>query len=160
VSTVNGLPFHMLLVHALVVLVPIAAGCVAASTLWVSWRRRLGEIPLVLSALVVVLTPLSTSAGEWLQEHVPDTERVRRHAELGDQLLPWLIGLLVVAVLAELVRREHARVRRLAAGGPRTALRVVACLVALGCLVTVVRIGDSGAQAVWHGKTSSTSSGG
>ena len=153
-STVNGLPVHVLLVHALVVLVPLSAACVAAAALWASWARRLGEIPLVLSTSVLVLTPLTTSAGEWLEERVPDSQRVRRHAELGDQMLPWLIGLLVVAVLVELVRRENARVRRLASGAPRTALRVVACLVALGCLVTVVRIGDSGAQAVWHGKTS------
>jgi hypothetical protein len=155
-STVNGLPVHVLLVHALVVLVPLSAACVAAAALWAGWARRLGEIPLVLSVVVLALTPLTTSAGEWLEEHVPDSERVRRHAELGDQMLPWLIGLVVVAVLVELVRRENARVRRLSAGAPRTALRVVACLVALGCLVTVVRIGDSGAQAVWHGKTSTS----
>ena len=156
-STVNGLPFHVLLVHALVVLVPLAAGSVVAAEIAESWRRRLGEIPLVLSTVVLVLTPLTTSAGEWLEEHVPDSERVRRHAELGDQMLPWLIGLFIVALLVELIRRDVARVRPLSAGRPRLALSVVACLVAVGSLVTIVRIGDSGAQAVWHDKTSSSS---
>jgi hypothetical protein len=31
-------------------------------------------------------------------------------------------------------------------------VNVLAVIVALGAVVTVVRIGDSGAQAVWHDK--------
>jgi hypothetical protein len=64
----------------------------------------------------------------------------------------------VVAVLLELVRRDVSRVRTLAEGRPRVVLSVVACLVALGCLLTIVRIGDSGAQAVWHDTTSTLTS--
>src|SRR5690348_6266660 len=96
---INGLPAHVLLVHAVVVLVPLVAISVIAAAVSSRWRERLGSLPALAAVALVVLTPVTTSAGEWLQQRVPDTAKVRHHAELGDQLLPWVIALLVVAAV-------------------------------------------------------------
>lgn len=151
-TKINGLPAHVLLVHALVVLIPLTAVAVVAAAVRLRWRDRLGSLPVLAAAAVVVLTPLTTSAGEWLQDRVPETARVRRHVDMGEQLLPWAIGLLVIAVAVELVRRDVRQAERLRAGAGHVLVNVLAVIVALGAVVTVVRIGDSGAQAVWHDK--------
>lgn len=91
-STINGLPAHVLLVHVVVVLVPLAALTLIASATWPAARRRLGiGIPIgAFAALVAV--PITTSAGKWLRDRVPNTALVRRHAGLGGQLLPFAFG--------------------------------------------------------------------
>ena len=40
-QTVNGLPAHVLLVHAIVVLLPLSALLLALTALWPAARRRL-----------------------------------------------------------------------------------------------------------------------
>jgi hypothetical protein len=66
-TTVNGLPAHILLVHAIVVLLPLAALLLVLTAVWPDARRRLAGPNALLSLLVVVLVPLTTSAGEWLE---------------------------------------------------------------------------------------------
>ena len=104
-TIVNGLPAHVLLVHLVVVLVPVAAVMVVLSAAWPAARRRLGiATPLVALASTVVV-PVTTDAGEWLERRVPDDPLVAAHAELGDELLPWTIGLLVIAVVVWALHR-------------------------------------------------------
>ncbi|WP_433502372.1 hypothetical protein ACQP04_21600 [Pseudonocardia halophobica] len=81
-TTVAGLPAHILLVHAVVVLVPLTALLLVVESLWPAARRRLA----------------------------------------------W----------------------------PAAALALVAVVVAAGSVVTVYRIGDSGARAAWTGQFSAT----
>ena len=150
--TVNGLPAHVLLVHAVVVLVPLTAAMVIAAAVSTRWRERLGLLPVLAATALVVLTPLTTSAGEWLQKRVPDSAKVRHHAELGDMLLPWVTGLLVIAVTAELCRRDVRWMRWLNNARAHHVVDALAGLIAIGTVLTVVVIGDSGAQAVWHGR--------
>lgn len=96
-SLINGLPAHVLLVHAVVVLVPLSALMLVICALWPQAARRLG-LALPLLALVTLATvPLATQAGEWLERHVDSDPLVRRHAELGDGMLPWALGLFVLA---------------------------------------------------------------
>ena len=104
---------------------------------------------LALAAAVVVLTPLTTSAGEWLynqqSEHVPILET---HEERGEWMIYFAIGLLVVAVVQAVQHRIESR-----SSEPKKVLAVVVAVIAVvgGRLVDVgvVLIGDAGAQAVW-----------
>jgi hypothetical protein len=167
-TQVNGLPAHVLLVHAVVVLVPLSAALLAVAAWWPAARARLGVVLPLLAALGLVLVPLTTSAGEWLQPRVGPSPDVERHAELGDQLLPWAVGVLLLSVVVWLLGRRDQRalapddeLRRPAeVGSARTALlmttavAVLSTAVAAGTVVQVVRIGDSGARAVWGGVTS------
>ncbi len=173
-TQINGLPAHALLVHVVVVLVPLAALLVVLSALWPAARRRLGVLTPVIALVALVSVPLTTHAGEWLEHRVPPDELVRRHAELGDGLLPWAGGLFVLAAVAWLVARRTAATvdggaAGTAAGGGAAStdggvaattrrgglavtivLAVLSVVVAVGSVVQIYRIGDSGAKAVWH----------
>lgn len=190
--TIFGLPAHVLLVHAVVVLLPLSALCAAALAVRPAWRRRYGWPVLLLSAAAVGAVPLTQKAGEQLQAKMAalGNPLIQQHSDLGGTLLPYAIAFLVAVVAlviaGKLGDRERAAARRAATAGapavltsgseaedehegvadaaaaasdavPRTWRRiavVVAVLViasAAAATVQVVRIGDSGARAVWTG---------
>lgn len=174
-TTVNGLPAHILLVHVVVVLVPLAALLLVVAALWPAARRRLALPAAVVSVIALISVPLTTEAGEWLEHRLPSSALLRTHTELGDSMLPWAIGLALVALLVlarELLARRSARVstdaggpgaatavhlRRAAAPGgaaAAAALAVLAVVVSVGAVYTVYEVGDSGARAAWEGKFS------
>ncbi|WP_426513800.1 DUF2231 domain-containing protein [Dactylosporangium sp. McL0621] len=154
-NTLNGLPAHVLLVHGVVVLLPLSALLLVLTSVWPAARRRLAGPNAVLAVLVVLLVPLTTDAGEWLERRVPSSELVRNHAELGDTAIFYAVP---VAVLALVVwwRDREARVT----SGRRTYLAplsvavtgvvvVLALVVAAAGVYGMYRIGDSGARAAW-----------
>jgi hypothetical protein len=166
-SLINGLPVHVLLVHAVVVLIPLTALILVACALWPAAARRLGLALPVLALVSSGSVPLATHAGEWLEEHVDDTPLVDRHAEMGHALLPWALALPVLAAaLWWVVRRAAAAPSGVGGfagvGAVRVSapLRAAAVLLSLavgaGAVVQTYRIGDSGAKAAWHDGFSST----
>ncbi|MEU5261509.1 DUF2231 domain-containing protein [Amycolatopsis sp. NPDC021455] len=163
-TTVNGLPAHVLLVHAIVVLLPLSALLLVLTALWPAARAKLAGPNAILSVLVVVLVPITTEAGEWLERRVAPTPLVRAHTELGDTALWVAIPVAVVALLVWWRRRESVRAetagRRTFLAPASTAVTVVLsvlAVVAAGAAVyDVYRIGDSGAQASWQGQFSAT----
>jgi hypothetical protein len=161
---INGLPAHVLLIHLVVVLVPGAALMLAASAVWPAARAKLGFLTPAVALVALVLVPITTHAGSWLQRHLANnlgqTARIRHHAELGDELLPWAIGIFVMAAAVWLLGRRYGLGWRASApAGPARALPVwvtgvvaaLSIVVAIGSVVQLYRIGDSGAQAVWAG---------
>jgi hypothetical protein len=123
VTTIFGLPAHALLVHAIVVLAPLVAALEILCALWPAARRRLVWLVLALAAGVVVLTPLTTAAGEWLYDQSPQHPPIlEAHAE-----------------------SRSAEPKRVLAA----VAAVLAVVVGVSTIVGVVRIGDAGAQAVW-----------
>jgi cytochrome bd-type quinol oxidase subunit 2 len=148
-TTVFGLPAHALLVHAVVVLAPMTAALEILCALWPAARRRLVWLVLALAAGVVVLVPLTVSAGEWLYnqatEHAPILEA---HEERAQWAIYFALGLLVVAVVQAVQHRAESR-----SEAPKRVLSicvaVLAVVVGVWATVGIVFIGDSGAQAVW-----------
>ena len=181
-TTVGGLPAHILLVHPVVGMVPVTALLVVLVAVWPAARRLLVWPAVALALATLICVPVTTEAGEWLERRVERTALVRAHTELGDTMLPWVIALAVVAfaflarkLLADRAGRREAPVA--AADGPGAArapsgeqqsratagaggrvvslvLAVLAVVTAVGSVVTVYRIGDSGARAVWTGQFS------
>lgn len=145
-STVWGLPTHALLVHATVVLVPLATLAVLLHALWPTARRRLGVVTPLLAGVALVLTPLSTGSGERLEHVVGENALVERHAHLAEGLLPWVIALFVVAVGLWLLGRRPRSLPRLVP----LAAAVLAVVAACGTTQQVVRAGHAGAQATWQ----------
>lgn len=156
-TTVNGLPAHILLVHAIVVLLPLSALLLVLSALWPGARAKLALPNAILAVLVVILVPITTDAGEWLERRVARTPLVRTHTELGDTAI-WVA--LPVAVLALLVwwraRETTAKPRRTFLAPASTAVTVVLAVLSVAAagaaVFDVYRIGDSGAQATWQGQ--------
>jgi hypothetical protein len=175
-TTVNGLPAHILLVHAIVVLLPLAALLLVLSALWPAVRRKVAGLNAILSVLVVVLVPITTEAGEWLERRVASTPLVRTHTELGDTALYVAIPVAVLAVVVWWRRRESLQGRTsdtTSAGSTAVSTRHRTFLAPASTAVTVAitvlsiaaagaawydvyRIGDSGAQATWQGQFSSS----
>ncbi len=147
-STINGLPAHVLLVHFLVVLAPLTALLAILCALWPAARRRLVWLVVVLAVGCLVLTPLTTEAGEWLEHHSDRTPLLHVHTELGDTMIYVAVALVVAAALLGFV---HLRTDR-ATPPHKGVVAVIAALVVvigIGTVVQVYRIGDSGAQSVW-----------
>jgi len=148
-TTISGIPAHALLVHAIVVLAPLAAFLEILCAFWPAARRRLVWLVLALAAVTLVLTPLTTSAGEWLlQQGGPPRPILAEHVERGEWMIYFSVAMLIVAVLLAALHWAEGRSDK-----PRKAaaavLAVVSLVVGVSSIVTVVRIGDAGAQAVW-----------
>ncbi len=163
-DTFFGLPLHPFIVHATEVLVPLAAVLVLLTAVWPRARRWAGYLPAAVAVVALVLVPISKESGESLEARVGENGLIERHAELADGLLPWVIGLVLVAglLLAWTIRERRAAatppdtygapVSRPA--GPRwvpAALIVLALVASTGTTVQAVLIGHSGATAVWQG---------
>jgi hypothetical protein len=165
-TTLNGLPAHVLLVHAIVVLLPLAALLLVLSAVWPAARGKLAGPNAILSVLVVVLVPITTDAGEWLERRIASTPLVRTHTELGDTALWVALPVAVLAILVWWRQRESSRIqgdetgRRTFLAPASTAVTVVLsalAIVAAGAAgYDIYRIGDSGAQASWQGQFSAT----
>lgn len=154
-STINGLPAHVLLVHFVVVLAPLTAILLILCALWPAARHRLVWLTLALSAATIALTPLATDAGESLERRVDRTPAVHIHTGRGDTMIYFAVALVVVAVVVAAVHYREQRSGRV--GGVVTGLvAVLALVVGVSAMVQVYRIGESGAQAVWGDQVTST----
>ncbi|MBB2890118.1 DUF2231 domain-containing protein [Flexivirga oryzae] len=139
---IGGLPAHPLLVHAAVVLLPLAAICTILHSVWPAARARLGIVPTLLAALCTALVPVTVAAGHALADQLGGTAGnplLQRHEQLADQILPWSIALTVVALGNWVWRRYGAT---LSARWARLGIPAVT-------IVAVVRAGDAGAHATW-----------
>ncbi len=149
-ESIGGIPLHPLVVHAVVVLIPLAALGVMAIALVPKWRGRFGVLVVGVAAFATVMVPVATSSGEQLQESRPDSELIDKHAELGNAALYSAIPLLILAVALWWLGRRADR----DAPVPRWLNWLVPALaigVAVVAIVQMVLIGHSGAKAVWSG---------
>lgn len=144
-----GLPLHPLVVHAVVVLVPLAALGGIVISAWGAARRRYGWLTVAFALAAAVSTFVAQEAGEaFYATFVRHTATMDAHMQIGDQLLLWVVllffGSLAVVVAQRLIDQQHPRGRiALIVGG------IVTVVTAVISIVQVVRIGHSGAVAVW-----------
>lgn len=147
-TTVAGLPAHILLVHFIVVLAPLTAALIILCALWPAARRRLVWLVLALAVCTAVLTPLTTEAGEWLAHHKTRSPLLHTHTELGDTMAYFAVALVAAAALVAYLhfRESRDKVTKPLVRWLITALVIVA---SVATTVQVYRIGDSGARATW-----------
>ena len=144
----NGLPMHPLVVHAAVVLIPLT--CLGTILIAVrrSWRRTLGWWVVGLAFVSVGAAFVAKESGEALAKVIGNPVE---HAQLGNTL-PIIAGVMFLATTALVVGDRWLDAD--SAGHDRqpvlvTVLAVIAVIVAVGATVQTVRVGDSGAKAVW-----------
>ena len=148
-NTIGDIPAHPFFVHFIVVLAPLTAILLILSAVWTAARERLVWLTLALSVVVLVLTPLATDAGEWLEHQQKDRSAIlHEHTELGDTMIYFALGLFVVALALAYVHRWGAKLgeRRKLAG---IVVAVLAVVIGAATIFQVVEIGDTGAHAVW-----------
>ena len=150
---VGGLPLHPLLVHAVLVLLPLTVLAVALAHVWPGARRRLGLVTPLAALGVLMLVPITQRAGEQLLVAVGPIPAAETHAHYARMLLPWAVGLFVVAVAQWVWFRSYAeRVGKARPGARRLVWWLLGAAIAGvggGILVMIVLIGDTGARAVW-----------
>lgn len=148
VMEINGLPLHVLVVHAAVVLTPIAALAAIGYAVVPRWRDWL-RWPVVVAVVVAVGTVwvaflsgddfrgdarFATASGEF-------ADKLDKHEDLGG-ILRWVasgFGLVTLAAVA-----LHTRT-----GVTRILLSVAVAALGLATVVLTIMTGDAGAQAVW-----------
>lgn len=149
-STFHGLPAHILLNHAIVVLVPLTALLAVLCALWPAARRRLVWLVVALAVLGLGLTPLTVNAGGYLADTAASSPALDTHMELGDTTIYYSAALVAVAVLLAVthVLAQHGRSVR-----PVVHALLAAVVIAASAAVVlqVYRVGESGARAVWGG---------
>jgi hypothetical protein len=117
---------------------------------WSPARRRLIWLVVATAVVVTVLTPLTTSAGQWLYDRQPQHSAVLElHAQRGEWMIFFAVALLVVALVQAvqqwLESRSPDKPRKVFAA----AVAVLALVVGVTSIVGVVRIGHPGTEAKW-----------
>lgn len=162
----NGLPLHILLIHATVVFVPLAAFLTLIGMFWPTFRRKLGIITPIVALVALILTPITQQAGSWLIERINPTPEVLQHASFGNRLLPWVLGVFLAALGQWIWVRVASQSEKTNESGEKTnphrphtslqwALWAVSALIVsfiyVQTVVLIVQIGESGSRAVWEG---------
>lgn len=156
ISTVNGLPAHILLNHVVVVLGPLAAILAVLCATWPAARRRLIWQVLLLAAATLVVVPLTTDSGGWLAARVGgDSPALNRHAGLGETLVYFVAALVAAVALLAALHVRQARGRRTPVA-VRVLVGVLVVAAAGGTLYRTYLVGDSGARAAWGDVVSSS----
>jgi uncharacterized membrane protein len=162
-DTIGGIPLHPLIVHAVVVLVPLASLLLLLAAVSPRIRHWAGILTPITATLALITVPLATQSGESLERRVEASPTLEEHTELGDSLLYFVIVLTVLAwALWFLDRRARAAVAtgsaasdaahasgRVTRSPMLTVVIVLSVLSVLATTVQVVRIGHSGASASW-----------
>ncbi len=155
---VFGVPAHPLLVHAAVVLVPLAAIALIATGWREAWRRAY-YLPIALMAVVGAgATFFAKQTGEGLLQTVREAgKQVGDHPEQGNAALVFS-GLLAMACVGLYVYHEYGeRIREHVGWTDRfrlpfnehAALYAASIPIAALAIATMIVAGHSGAQLVW-----------
>lgn len=150
ITSLFGLPAHPLVVHAVVVLLPLAAVGLVVTAALPGARRPYAPLVLAAALVSVLAVGLATGSGEELEEQVDETEAVEEHTERGDRVLPWAIGVAVVAAAVVASGPFHRRYPDLSARNVTAGLVVAALISGVGATWVVTDAGHTGAAATWE----------
>lgn len=139
-----GLPSHPFVVHAAVVLLPLAAFGVIVTALWPSLRRKYSGLVLMLSGIAFLVMPLASSTGEDLTRYVPKTPLAAEHVNLGESGIVAGGAVLAAALVLWWIGRRRSVGRTV-----ERLIAVVVIVVSLVATLQIARIGHSGAASVW-----------
>ncbi|GAB2641161.1 DUF2231 domain-containing protein [Nocardia goodfellowii] len=147
-STIDGLPAHVLLVHVIVVFVPLTALSLVLCAVWPAARRRLIWPAVALAAITAALTPVTIIAGANFATRFGPSEALQKHTDLGGTMNYFAVPLLLAAAALLVVFLREQRGKPLA----HLLIWVIAVLTigaSVAATVQVYRVGESGSRAVW-----------
>lgn len=153
---INGLPAHPLIVHAAVVLIPLAAGLAATYAVVPRWRwsTRWPMVGLSVAGLAAVL--LAYFSGKDFLEKRPELEPIIQPHQERAEILLWLTLVFVGVVLlsafslggsSALASGRGARGRH--APIIEWTLMVMLVIFAVALILMTFQTGEHGARLVW-----------
>ncbi|HEY3337421.1 MAG TPA: DUF2231 domain-containing protein [Propionicimonas sp.] len=137
-----GLPLHPLVVHAAVVLMPLASLGALVVVVSSRARERFGWLTVAFAIAAAGAAVTARISGEALAQSLGGIAPLIATHRLYGELTPWPAVALAITLPAGLLIRSRSKPAWVAAA----ALTVLA---ALAGLVLVVLTGDAGARAVW-----------
>jgi hypothetical protein len=161
-DTVTGLPTHILVVHAVVVLVPLCflGVCVAAASQ--TWRQRLAVPVLVLLGVSFLSSLVAIQSGKALRNRLGATPTINHHAHLGVWVPVFVAAALALTWWWFVVEERAGTISLLSARDPvapvpgkppsrglrltAAVLAVASCALATGYIVWT---GDAGSRSHW-----------
>jgi predicted membrane protein DUF2231 len=153
-TSLFGLPAHVFLVHIPVVLIPLGA-LGAVLMLWPRLRPMIGWWVCGILVVAGVATQLAIESGKDLRHYVRESDLVRQHTRIGENIRPWL--LLLFLALVGVMLLDRARQRRSETPSRRdplaifgVTLSVLSIVFAAMSVYWIYRIGHTGSKAVWH----------
>jgi hypothetical protein len=180
-ATINGSPTHVLIVHAVAVLLPLSVLGALVLVAVPATRKAFGLATVVVGFVGCVAVPLAFLSGSALRRRVDPSPLIDRHVSLAHQLLPiaaafgvCLAGFVIIDLMRrarhdELNRVEAAIIHRWPAMRDvvrrhrlyalHRAAAALLVIASVATLVTFVRVGDSGAKAAWSGRLHAASRG-
>lgn len=151
---INGIPLHPLVVHAAVVLVPMAA-LAAVAMLVPRWRWLARWPALVLAVGAAVAVQVAVLTGKDLRESRGLTSPgIESHEQWGERLAvaSWVLAVVTVVAfwsLPHVTRLVGGRDRQARVAVLEKPLLVLVPVLAVVVLVLVFLTGDEGARSVW-----------
>lgn len=143
IDEVVGLPLHPLIIHAVVVLVPLAAIGLIVMTTSGSRSKRYSPAVLFVSGLGALAAFTAVLSGQGFSKTLGLSKE--QHFEYGEYLQWVALALFVVTVVLALLDRQS--------GGHRsrigTIIVIVGIIVALAAMTLTVLTGHTGAELVW-----------
>lgn len=149
---VNGLPVHILVLHAAVIFVPLLALGAVVYAFAAPWRPKLAWAVALLGIVAPISTFVAKESGETLYDSRISTfspkgkEILAQHMDYGGMTF-WFslgLGLLALAMVAATFRPERKTPTAL-----NLAFIVLSLVLAAGSGYYIFKTGDSGATAVW-----------
>jgi hypothetical protein len=155
----GDLPLHVLVIHAAVVVLPVAALTGIAFALMPKWRWLLRWPQLLLGLGSAVLAYVAKESGEAFVAAVPELNQlIQEHKERGTLLLWFTLGFAFMTILGFLWLSGPSALAT-GWGAKARANRVLELAISVGLVVMsliviwqTIRTGDSGARAVWDGR--------
>ena len=140
-----GLPLHVLVVHGVVVGIPLMAVVSVAVASRTAWREKVSWLVVVANAGLLAMTWVATQSGQELQARREggsggQIASITRHADRGDLLPLFVLGLLVASVLVALTRERPAL---------KVPGLVLTLLAGVAAIWWTVLTGHSGSASVW-----------
>lgn len=144
-DTVLDLPVHALVVHGVVVLLPLMAVITAVVACVPRWRAHAAWPVAVIDGGIVAMTFVARQSGQALQTRLGG-QVAQEHGGLGKDLIWFALAVFLASLVVALGRRSKTATLG-------TVLAVVAGAFAIWW---TVRVGHTGADAVWKGIVIST----
>ncbi|MGH8892919.1 MAG: DUF2231 domain-containing protein [Actinomycetes bacterium] len=146
-DTVMGLPVHVLVIHAVVVLVPLAAAGLAVIAVVPRWRERFGVLVVLLATAGLAMVPVATRSGRELEDRIDAggvvKDQIAEHELWGDRVLWPTVAMWVLSIALVAMSRRRGK------GAAVTVVALLAIVSAAAAGGVVIRAGHLGSTAVW-----------
>src|SRR3954447_21202831 len=145
-----GLPVHILILHATVVLVPLVSILTIAVFVWPAWRAKFALPVAGLNVAMLALPRATVESGEDFKDRfrvqgdkfTPEYD----HERWGKDLLWWVLALTIVAVIVAAAGRVPNLPPFIGMG-----LGGVVAVLAIVSIVFTAVTGHTGAEGNWKG---------